>query len=73
MAALSLHPAGGPNDPASDSASLWYTLKRVLLDLVSPFTLNAALALISQDLPDLADKAHPGQNLEVFKQAGFEF
>lgn len=74
LAALSLHPSGGPNDPGSDSASLWFTLKRVLHDLVCPYpNWKPCRSLILQNLPDLADKAHPGQNLEVFKQAGFEF
>ncbi|WVR03382.1 hypothetical protein IAU60_000373 [Kwoniella sp. DSM 27419] len=62
LAALSLHPAqssseGDPVDTQS-SSSLWMTLRR---------------ALIALDLPELAERSRPGTDLDVFRQAGFDF
>ncbi|WVQ80474.1 hypothetical protein IAT38_002579 [Cryptococcus sp. DSM 104549] len=63
LAALSLHPAtqDNPQEPfplSNDSASLWTTLRK---------------SLVAMDLHDLAGKARPGTDLEVFRRAGFDF
>ncbi|KIR63778.1 peroxisome targeting signal receptor [Cryptococcus bacillisporus CA1873] len=61
LAALSLHPSqtdGNSQQISNDSASLWGTLRK---------------SLIAMELADLAAKARPGTDLEVFRRAGFEF
>ncbi|OWT37138.1 peroxisome targeting signal receptor [Cryptococcus neoformans Bt1] len=61
LAALSLHPSqseGNSQQISNDSAALWGTLRK---------------SFIAMELPDLAAKARPGTNLEVFRAAGFEF
>ncbi|WWD22321.1 hypothetical protein CI109_106812 [Kwoniella shandongensis] len=60
LAALSLHPSQRDSSDAQiyDSGTLWSTLRR---------------SLVAMDMPDLADKAKPGTDLNVFRQAGFEF
>lgn len=61
LAALSLHSSqteGHSQQISNDSAALWGTLRK---------------SLIAMDLPDLAAKARPGTNLEVFRAAGFDF
>lgn len=51
-----------PTDPmgvaAPEAYSLWATLRR---------------ALIALDMPELAEQARPGTDLNVFRNAGFEF
>ncbi|KAK4686509.1 peroxin-5, partial [Tremellales sp. Uapishka_1] len=61
LAALSLHPAPESMNRKTQldaPATLWMTLRR---------------ALIALDMPELAERANPETNLNVFKQAGFEF
>ncbi|KAK8845376.1 hypothetical protein IAR55_006089 [Kwoniella newhampshirensis] len=60
LAALSLHPSQRDSSDAQiyHSGSLWSTLRR---------------SLVAMDMNDLADQARPGTDLNVFRQAGFEF
>jgi len=62
LAALSMHPKEDKDDVNTwrneGSTPIWYTLRRTL---------------VAMDLHDLAEKANRGADLELFRQAGFEF
>ncbi|WOO80176.1 Peroxisomal targeting signal receptor [Vanrija pseudolonga] len=58
LAALAMQPTDPMGVAAPEAYSLWSTLRR---------------ALIALDMPELAEQARPGTDLNVFRQAGFEF
>ncbi|KAL1412059.1 Peroxisomal membrane signal receptor PTS1 [Vanrija albida] len=58
LAALAMQPTDPMGVAAPEAYSLWATLRR---------------ALIALDMPELAEQARPGTDLNVFRKAGFEF
>ncbi|TXT07382.1 hypothetical protein VHUM_03102 [Vanrija humicola] len=58
LAALAMQPTDPSGVAAPEAYSLWATLRR---------------ALIALDMPELAEQARPGTDLNLFRNAGFEF
>jgi hypothetical protein len=74
LAALSMHSKQTePNANIADSMSIWSTLRRALVAMVSVFSLLQRDVTDNQDMDELAAKANPGADLGQFRQAGFNF
>jgi hypothetical protein len=75
LAALSMHSKQTePNANIADSMSIWSTLRRALVAMVSSFLLlQRDNVTDNQDMDELAAKANPGADLGQFRQAGFNF
>ena len=74
LAALSMHSKQNePNADIADSMSIWSTLRRALVAMVSIPLLLQRDVTDNQDMDELAAKANPGADLGQFRQAGFNF
>jgi len=74
LAALSMHSKQNePNANIADSMSIWSTLRRALVAMVSIPLLLQRDVTDNQDMDELAAKANPGADLGQFRQAGFNF
>jgi hypothetical protein len=74
LAALSMHSKQTePNANIADSMSIWSTLRRALVAMVSISLLQRRNITDNQDMDELATKANPGADLGQFRQAGLNF
>lgn len=71
LAALSLH-ARDAEKEQRDSTPIWLTLRRALIAMVGLFCMCRSDTDV-QDMLELSGKARPGADLDMFRQAGFEF